>query len=452
MHAAAGSPAAPASECPNCMFGDPYQASESESDERREEDESVESVEISSEENEQQDEEEDPDATGLWEASLLSSASVVKAWDEFARRGERALFGSSHKLALETMILRHGTSHKYRRKQWLAWSAGDKSDEERASVQDIIRDLGQRPRTKTVVEVHDQILMDVPRTCPEHQLFRTEQGGKSLERVLLAFALQHPEIGYLQSMNFLAALLLIVFENEDDTYQVFENVVVRLLPGYYSDFSGLKRDTRLLEMFVERDYPDLHKHFQMPSIRFNVAAAAPSWLLPLFFTVQSPRTVIRIWDLVLFYGERAHSVVVKVALAGLRAKRPRLLLAKSLYDVYKVIKGDHALPKSLKDDTAPDDGEEMLSCFAKDVSQYGLHTAKELKRCSRKRSAQCINHDRVPISSVFVAKAQIALAVARRRNVRRSEQSTLGRHPRGLCRRPPVRLRPDTNAQCPIRR
>ena len=219
------------------------------------------------------------------------------------------------------MILRHGTSHKYRRRQWLAWSSRTSASHSCAAVIDIIAELGHRPLTQKDTETHDQILMDVPRTCPEHELFRTKGGSKSLERILLAFALRHRDIGYLQSMNFLAALLLIVYESEDDAYQVFESVVVRLLPGYYSDFSGLKRDTRLLQMFVERDYPDLHKHFQKRSIGFDVAAAAPSWLLPLFFTVQSPRTIIRIWDLVLFYSDRAHSVAVKVALASMHAKR-----------------------------------------------------------------------------------------------------------------------------------
>jgi len=322
---------------------------------------------------------EEEEKTNLWKESLVSSAHAVQAWDDFAeKRGKRALTGCSHKHALETMLLRHGTSHKYRKQQWVEWSKDKQT--ERVNVRNVLELIGQRPLNLKSQEAYDQILMDVPRTCPEHEDFRNAKGSDAIERVLFAFALRHPDIGYLQSMNFLAALLYIVLQDEDDVYQVFSSVVVNMLPGYYADFSGLKRDTRLLKAFIERDYPDLHKHFADRSIGFDVAAAAPSWLLPLYFTVLSPRTIIRVWDLVLFYGKRAHSVMIKIALANMKAKRKSLLSARSLYDVYKVFKGNHCLPKAIQSKNAPDDGDAMLLCFARDVSQYGLLSAEALEK------------------------------------------------------------------------
>ena len=54
-----------------------------------------------------------------------------------------------------------------------------------------------------------QIELDLPRTFPEHAVFAAEPGRASLRRVLHAHARRNPEIGYTQSLNFIAAFLLL---------------------------------------------------------------------------------------------------------------------------------------------------------------------------------------------------------------------------------------------------
>ena len=63
-------------------------------------------------------------------------------------------------------------------------------------------------------KVARQIELDLPRTFPEHAQFASAEGRAALRRVLLAHARRNPAIGYTQSMNFLAAFLLIVLPEE----------------------------------------------------------------------------------------------------------------------------------------------------------------------------------------------------------------------------------------------
>ena len=51
--------------------------------------------------------------------------------------------------------------------------------------------------------------LDLGRTFPEHDYFRSDEGQASLRRLLLAHATRNPAIGYTQSLNFIGAFLLL---------------------------------------------------------------------------------------------------------------------------------------------------------------------------------------------------------------------------------------------------
>ena len=69
-------------------------------------------------------------------------------------------------------------------------------------------------------------LQDLPRTFPSNQFMATEEGQAALGRVLLAFSVHKPKIGYCQSMNYIAALLLIALErNEENAFWVLVSLI-----------------------------------------------------------------------------------------------------------------------------------------------------------------------------------------------------------------------------------
>lgn len=54
----------------------------------------------------------------------------------------------------------------------------------------------------------------------------TKEGQAALGRILLAFSVHKPQIGYCQSMNYIAALLLIILErNEESAFWVLVSLI-----------------------------------------------------------------------------------------------------------------------------------------------------------------------------------------------------------------------------------
>ena len=69
-----------------------------------------------------------------------------------------------------------------------------------------------------VPQVMKQIEQDVDRTFPSHPHFcsRSTLGTASLVHVLRAYSIRNPMVGYCQSLNFIAGLLLIVMGLDND--------------------------------------------------------------------------------------------------------------------------------------------------------------------------------------------------------------------------------------------
>lgn len=71
-----------------------------------------------------------------------------------------------------------------------------------------------------------QIELDISRTYPEHPFFRGEEGLTKLRTVLLAYAGHNREVGYCQSMNYVAGILLLVLDRDpEDSFWVLAALI-----------------------------------------------------------------------------------------------------------------------------------------------------------------------------------------------------------------------------------
>ena len=66
------------------------------------------------------------------------------------------------------------------------------------------------------VENPSPAAQDLARTFPSNTWMCTAEGQAALRRVLLAFSVQNPKVGYCQSMNFLAATLLLALDRAEE--------------------------------------------------------------------------------------------------------------------------------------------------------------------------------------------------------------------------------------------
>merc|ERR1712196_171610 len=75
---------------------------------------------------------------------------------------------------------------------------------------------------------------DLDRTFPNHASLANEHGQAKLRRILQAYAKHNPTIGYCQSMNFLAAFLLLHME-EESAFWTLVCIIEKHLKGYFTE-------------------------------------------------------------------------------------------------------------------------------------------------------------------------------------------------------------------------
>jgi hypothetical protein len=113
-----------------------------------------------------------------------------------------------------------------------------------------------------ISECSAQIEKDLLRTFPGNE----KMGGKdgtdgidSLRRILTAYSLRNPSVGYCQSMNFLVATLLLFCEEREAFWILATLIEDKLSPDFYSmTMLGLQTDLLVFDRFPFISYIQLH--------------------------------------------------------------------------------------------------------------------------------------------------------------------------------------------------
>mmetsp|Transcript_800 Transcript_800/g.1475 ORF Transcript_800/g.1475 Transcript_800/m.1475 type:complete len:457 (+) Transcript_800:160-1530(+) len=180
-------------------------------------------------------------------------------------------------------------------------------------------DIPDDTRTSQEQETLRQVLVDVPRTAPEVQLFRNDRIRRSLSRLLYIWAMRHPASSYVQGINDLSTPLLVVFlsdyydgedvleghvmnqlsdeqmeELEADVYGCLTNLLAGIQDHYTSDQPGVQRMVMRLEELVNRIDKDLCEHLRETGIEFIQFAF--KWMNCLLLREFQLKCVVRLWD------------------------------------------------------------------------------------------------------------------------------------------------------------
>ncbi|CAM9381041.1 unnamed protein product [Choristocarpus tenellus] len=145
-----------------------------------------------------------------------------------------------------------------------------------------------------------------------------------VRRVLKAFALQHPDTGYCQAMNFVALFLLrTVGGREDLCFWLLDALSTVVVPEYWhglSDTTKARTDLAILRDLVGERMPELLEHLDGHGLPLELLVC--DWMLSLFCRVLPPIAVLRVWDWLFLDGV---DVLMYVALAVLRLAEGDLL-------------------------------------------------------------------------------------------------------------------------------
>ncbi|XP_042310527.1 TBC1 domain family member 2A isoform X2 [Sceloporus undulatus] len=182
-----------------------------------------------------------------------------------------------------------------------------------------------------------QIELDLPRTLSNnrHFLSPASQLLPKLRRVLLAFSRQNPTIGYCQGLNRLAAIALLVLEEEESAFWCLVHITENLMPpDYYSNMLiGSQVDQRVFKDFLAMKLPKLTAHLEHH--RIDLALVTFNWFLVIFVDSLVSDILFRVWDAFLYEGTK---VIFRYALAIFKYNEEAILKIQDSLEIYQYLR------------------------------------------------------------------------------------------------------------------
>ncbi|KAJ0558301.1 putative Rab-GTPase-TBC domain-containing protein [Helianthus annuus] len=177
-----------------------------------------------------------------------------------------------------------------------------------------------------------QIEKDLPRTFPGHPAL-DEGGRNALRRLLTAYARHNPSVGYCQAMNFFAGLLLLLMP-EENAFWALLGILDDYFEGYYSEeMIESQVDQLVFEELVRERFPKLVNHLDYLGVQ--IAWVSGPWFLSIFMNMLPWESVLRVWDVLLFQGNRV--MLFRTALALMELYGPALVTTKDAGDAVTLL-------------------------------------------------------------------------------------------------------------------
>ncbi|XP_056435131.1 TBC1 domain family member 8 [Gadus chalcogrammus] len=188
---------------------------------------------------------------------------------------------------------------------------------ELASHQGYYTDLVQRAMGQSTLAT-EEIERDLHRSLPDHPAFQNPTGIAALRRVLTAYAHRNPKIGYCQSMNIVASVLLL-YCREEEAFWLLVAVCERMLPDYFNRrVIGAQVDQSVFEELIRERLPELAE--QIPDLS-SLSSLSLSWFLTLFLSVLPFPSALCVLDCFFSQGIQA---VFQLGLAVMQANASQL--------------------------------------------------------------------------------------------------------------------------------
>lgn len=247
---------------------------------------------------------------------------------------------------------RKGYPPEWRGAMWWYYSGGQHALKQKHNI-GLYASLATRVKQDELnKDDKDAIERDLDRTFPDNIHFRPEPATdlldgdsddepaliQDLREVLSCFALNNPSIGYCQSLNFIAGLLLLFLKQDKEKVFILLTIITQNhLPGAHAR-SLANTEVNVLMMLIKDYLPKVwasindtdlinsgagsHAH---PNSKFQrqptVALSCTSWFMSLFVGVLPIETVLRVWDAFLYEGPRA---LYRYALAIFKLGEPEI--------------------------------------------------------------------------------------------------------------------------------
>ncbi|KAF4552213.1 Rab-GTPase-TBC domain-containing protein 7 [Elsinoe fawcettii] len=299
-----------------------------------------------------------------WDAMMKQFGLSTEAPTRFPPKSEKV-----------KRYVRKGIPPEWRGAAWFWYSGGPGLQKKHEGVYFSL--LHQIKHEDKLTETdREHIERDLNRTFPDNITFKPNPISDdplaeveetpiiaALRRVLQAFAVHKPSIGYCQSLNFIAGLLLLFLDSDEEKAFLLLNVITTdFLPGTHGvsleganiDISVLMSSLRELLPTVWQKLDDKPASAQTtPNLSASpvigplslptVSLATTPWFLTLYLTTLPLETALRIWDVLFLEGSKT---LFRAALAIFKLCEPRIKDTTDSMEVFQIVQ---TMPRNLLD-------------------------------------------------------------------------------------------------------
>ncbi|KAI4205491.1 MAG: hypothetical protein LQ346_001445 [Caloplaca aetnensis] len=253
--------------------------------------------------------------------------------------------------------IRKGIPPAWRGNAWFYYSGGAKLMD---AEPDVYSALLARISDLSTDDV-ESIERDLHRTFPDNIHFKPDHPThpnvetrllSSLRRVLQAFALDRPQIGYCQSLNFLAGLLLL-FLPEEKTFWMLHVITTDHLPGTHEvSLEGANVDLWVLMLALKENNPSIWAKVgvgneEVSSIHTArlppISLCTTSWFMSMFIGTLPIESVLRVWDVIFYEGSQ---MLFRIALAIFKMGEQQIKDVNDSMELFQVVQ---SFPRGLLD-------------------------------------------------------------------------------------------------------
>ena len=144
--------------------------------------------------------------------------------------------------------------------------------------------------------------LDIERTFPYLNIFTHNSPlSEDLREILRAFVISRPDIGYVQGLSFIGAMLILNM----DKFKAFVSMMnlildPAILPFYKFDEKGIKTRLHLFKQIFYFNLPELCEYFD--NLQINPEHYFLNWNMTLFSHCVNIDIAMRIWDVYMIEG------------------------------------------------------------------------------------------------------------------------------------------------------
>ncbi|KAL1926539.1 hypothetical protein VTP01DRAFT_5660 [Rhizomucor pusillus] len=262
--------------------------------------------------------------------------------------------------------IRKGIPSEIRGQAWFYYSGAQaKFEANRGVYQEYVQKAEQLGLQNEFLDVIER---DLHRTFPDNIRFKSTAPRTSnshsyddvpaiqaLRRILSAFSVYSPNIGYCQSLNYIAGFLLL-FMNEEEAFWTFVTAIHDILPPSVYDVTmeGANIDQTVLMMLLSERCPQIwnrlgggRSFWECEQAEANglptTSLVTSHWFLTLFINILPTESVLRVWDCLFYEGQHT---IFRVALAIFKMNEHEILAVNDSLEIFQVVQN---MPKRMID-------------------------------------------------------------------------------------------------------